>query len=101
MPSPSPCWFVAGITITDETEYALYLKDAASVFSRFEGCYLAVDRCPVLLEGNWLPGRIVLIEFPSKTAFEKWYYSSEYQTLLKHRLKGADCRGFLISGEIR
>ena len=30
-------------------------------------------------EGDWLPRRIVLLEFPSRAAFESFHYGAAYQ----------------------
>ncbi len=50
------------------------------------------------LEGLWDEKRIVLIEFPSKDEMKAWYCSEEYQSILKHRLKAAECDSILING---
>lgn len=89
-------YFVAQITIHDEAEYNKYLDQADEVFSRFRGKYLAVDSNPAVLEGEWNHGRMVLIEFPDEAAFEEWYASPEYQSILQHRLNGAKCDTVLV-----
>ena len=91
-------YFVANIRIKDEAEYQKYIKDVDEVFSKFNGKYLAVDNSPKLLEGNWDYTRNVIISFESKEDFEQWYYSEEYQSILKHRLKGAECDTILTEG---
>jgi len=40
----------------------------------------------------------VLIRFDSKEDFEAWYYSDDYQHILKYRLKGAKCDSILLEG---
>ena len=91
-------YFVAQIEITDTEEYQKYLDKAGEVFRKYNGKYLAVDNNPELLEGDWGKGRTVLIEFPTKNEFLAWYNSSEYQNILKHRLKGAICNAILVEG---
>jgi uncharacterized protein (DUF1330 family) len=92
------CYFIARIYIKDEEEYQKYLDGADAVFSKFGGRYLAVDDGPVFLEGNAESGRIVLIEFPDERELRRWYDSPEYQGILKHRLKAADCSAALVHG---
>jgi len=58
-----------------------------------------VDPEPQVLEGTWDYGRAVVIRFSTKDAFERWYYSEEYQEILYHRLKGADCDTILVQGK--
>lgn len=91
-------YFVAQIQIHDEEEYNKYLNSAESVFRKFEGRYLAVDTNPTVLEGDWAYGRIVIIQFPDRGAFQRWYNSPEYQSILRHRLKAAKCDTLLVKG---
>jgi len=91
-------YFIAQIQITDEEDYQKYLDSSHEVFKCFKGKYLAVDDSPMCLEGFWDNARVVLIEFPAKEDFKTWYYSDEYQHIIKHRLKGAMCNSILISG---
>jgi uncharacterized protein (DUF1330 family) len=92
-------YFIANIRIHDSDEYQKYIKGSESVFMKFSGKYLAVDNRPELLEGQWNYSRSVIIEFPSKEEFNRWYLSPEYQGLLKHRLAAAECDTILVRGE--
>lgn len=91
-------YFIAQIKIDDEEEYQRYLDEAGHVFSRFDGKYLVVDTAPELLEGEWNYSRAVVIRFNSKKDFEQWYYSEEYQKILKHRLSASHCDTILVKG---
>ncbi len=91
-------YFVAQIQIHDDEEYKKYLKDANEVFRKSGGEYLAVDANPTVLEGEWKYGRIVIIQFPDKTAFKRWYESPEYKAILQYRLKAAKCDTVLVKG---
>ena len=84
-------YFVANIKIHDEVEYQKYLNDVDSVFDKYNGRFLILDDKPKVLEGDWEYSRFVLIQFPDKESLEKWYYSEDYQRILKHRLAGAVC----------
>lgn len=92
------CYFVAQISIHDQNEYEKYLEKVDDIFSKFKGEYLAVDEAPKILEGNWNYTKSVLIKFNSKQDFEEWYYSKDYQSILKYRLKASVCDTILIHG---
>lgn len=92
------CYFLAHIDIHDEEEYQKYLKDVDEVFSKFNGTYLAVDANPTTLEGVWSYSRVVLIRFDSESELRRWYESPEYQLILKHRLKAANCDSIIVHG---
>jgi uncharacterized protein (DUF1330 family) len=91
-------YFVAQIRIHDQEEYNQYLEKFDEIFSRYNGEYLAIDESPSLLEGNWNYSKSVLIKFSTKLEFEDWYYSEEYQKILRHRLNSADCDTILLKG---
>lgn len=93
-----PCYFAAQIRINDPVEYDKYVQKVDEVFSLFNGNYLAVDESPVVLEGSWNYTRSVLIRFNSEKDFEDWYYSDNYQEILKHRLNASVCDTILIRG---
>jgi len=89
-------YFIANIKIHDSDGYMKYIEKAGSIFSKYNGRYLAVDNQPEILEGNWNYSRSVIIEFNSKEDFEKWYRSEEYREILKFRLNSADCDTILV-----
>jgi uncharacterized protein (DUF1330 family) len=91
-------YFIAQIRINDETEYQKYIDKSGEVFSKYKGRYLAVDKEPVRLEGNWDYTRTVLITFDNREDFDAWYRSDDYQKILQYRLKAANCDTILIEG---
>lgn len=91
-------YFVAQIRITDEIEYQKYLDNAEDIFRKYKGEYLSVDNNLQIVEGCWNYTRTVLIRFNNKNDFDEWYNSKDYQDILKHRLKAADCDTILIKG---
>jgi len=91
-------YFIAQIRIDNELEYQKYIDKSEKIFGKYNGEYLAVENSPSVLEGSWDYTRSVLIKFKSKIDFENWYYSDDYQKILKHRLKGAHCDSILIKG---
>jgi uncharacterized protein (DUF1330 family) len=91
-------YFVAQIKINDHDEYEKYLENFDEIFSRYNGKYLAIDESPSLLEGHWDYTKSVLVEFNSRDEFEAWYYSEDYQKILKHRLNSAICDTILLKG---
>jgi uncharacterized protein (DUF1330 family) len=91
-------YFVAQIKINDPVEYEKYLDKFDDIFSRYKGDYLAIDESPTLIEGHWDYTKSVLVKFPGKQDFEDWYYSEDYQKILKHRLNSSWCDTILLQG---
>jgi len=50
-----------------------------------------------VLEGNPIEG-IVIAKFPTVKAANDWYYSEAYQSVAKHRQKGAIYQGLVVEG---
>jgi len=91
-------YFIAQIRIEDALEYQRYIDRAGDIFKKYNGEYLSVDNNPQILEGEWNYTRTVLIRFNSYNDFTDWYNSADYQEILKHRLKAADCDTILVKG---
>jgi uncharacterized protein (DUF1330 family) len=89
---------MAQIRIRDDQEYQKYLVKAREIFKRYHGEYLAVDDHPLVLEGKWNCTRAVLIRFDTKDDFNAWYYSDDYQEILKYRMKASDSTALLMDG---
>lgn len=91
-------YFSAQISIHDPDEYERYLETFDAIFSRHRGKILAVDESPTVLEGEWKYTKSVLIRFDSRSDFEDWYFSKDYQQIIKYRLNAAKCDSILIEG---
>lgn len=91
-------YFIANIRIKDQNGYQKYLDKIDEVCDKYNIEYLVVDESPQILEGSWKYTKSVLIKFSSKEDFEKWYFSPEYQKILKHRLNSAECDTILVKG---
>ena len=91
-------YFTAQIKIHDPAEYQKYLDRFDEIFERYKGEYLAIDESPLLLEGNWDYTKSVLVKFETKKDFTDWYYSKDYQDILKYRLYAAKCDSILLEG---
>ncbi|MCI4373010.1 MAG: DUF1330 domain-containing protein [Thermoplasmata archaeon] len=44
---------------------------------------------PQVIEGDWNPPRVIVLEFPNMGALRAWYASEEYAPVLKLRKEGA------------
>jgi len=91
-------YFIAQLKIHDKNTYQKYCEALTPVFDKFNGRYLSIDDAPELLEGEWDYSRLVLIEFPDKESLKRWYYSPEYQEVLKLRLASADADVIVCGG---
>ena len=53
---------------------------------------------PEVIEGDWTPLRIVVLEFPDVETAKAWYNSPEYQEILPIRFEAANDKLLLVPG---
>src|SRR5689334_22394333 len=89
---------VAQLSIHDRGAYERYAAHFMPVLDRYGGRLLAAQDGPEVLEGEWGYDRVVLLEFPDKATFERWWQSPEYQEIAKVRIAGAAGAILLVKG---
>ena len=62
-----------------------YLDAAMKTAAEHGGEYLARGGATTVLEGDWEPERMVIIQFPTMQDLRAWYDSDEYQKWAKVR----------------
>jgi uncharacterized protein (DUF1330 family) len=82
-------YYIGSHLITDAAIFDDYLRQAIPLIERFGGRYLTCAGTHDILEGEWRPNRVVIIEFPSKAAIKAWYQCGEYQPLIALRRSAA------------
>jgi uncharacterized protein (DUF1330 family) len=93
-----PAFLIANIEVLDPTTYAEYKRSVESTISAFGGRYLARGGNIERLEGDWLPHRIVLLEFPSVSQASAWWHSDEYAEAKAIRQRSARTDMFIVEG---
>src|SRR5262245_9581040 len=84
--------------IHDEKAYAAYRASVSSTIARAGGEYLVRGGGVQVLEGNWLPQRVVVVRFDSADAARRWWSSGEYAELKSLRQGSAATRMILVDG---
>lgn len=93
-----PAYLIADIkNVKDEKLFGEYGKVAGPTVGAFGGKLLA-NGAGTVLEGDWQPSRLVVIEFESAEKLRAWYNSPEYQEVLPMRLEASD-GNVIIMGE--
>lgn len=87
-----PAVLIADIDVRDPETYARYRTANPEIVRKFGGRYLAVGREVQVLEGDWVPRRTVIIEFPDMAAIRAFYGSQEYAEIRGIRWQSADSR---------
>ena len=82
-------YWIGEHAITDTTKFEEYLRKAVPMIERFGGRYLTRVGSHEILEGDWKPNRVVIIEFPDIASIKNWYRAPEYQPLIALRRSAA------------
>lgn len=83
--------------ITDTDRFAAYGKATFETLTKHGGKIIA--RSPgEAIEGDWAPDRIVMLQFDDMDALKNWYYSPEYQELVKERQAVSSGRMIFVDG---
>ena len=80
-------YVIFDINVTDPEGYEDYKKLAPPAISKYGGKYIARGGKSEILEGNWNPERVVILEFENIENAKQWIESPEYEEarLLRHK----------------
>ena len=84
--------------IHDEQTYAAYRSRVSPGLLRAGGRYLARGAPVDVLEGDWRPGRLVVVRFDSREAARRWWTSPEYAELKQMRQAATRTNMVLVDG---
>lgn len=93
-----PAYVVVDIQVQDPVRYEEYKLQAGPSVSAFGGRYLARGGAVTRLEGDWTPGRFVILEFPSAARAKEWWDSDLYRPIKALRQASASSRMILVEG---
>lgn len=93
-----PAYIVVEIEVKDPAVFEEYKKLSPATIQQYGGRYLARGGATECLEGDWLPSRLVILEFPSMEQARVWYNSPEYTHAKGYRLRSAGGQMVLTEG---
>ena len=74
-----PAYVIVDIDVKDPVRYERYKELAPPSIAAYGGRYLARGGAAETLEGDWVPSRLVILEFPSLDRAKEWWSSKEYR----------------------
>jgi len=88
-------YVLVDVEVTHAARYDEYRTLAAESVEQYGGRYLVRGGASEVLEGDRVPRRLVVLEFPDAEAARRWYQSPEY-TDAKARRDGAATGSFIL-----
>jgi uncharacterized protein (DUF1330 family) len=86
------------IEVTDPAGYEQCKKRAAATITSHGGRCLTRGGATEVVEGDWVPNRAVIVEFPNMVQLKAWYDSPEYRALLQIRRRTSKSSFVAIEG---
>ena len=93
-----PAYLIVETTITDPEQYEHYKAAAPAALAAYGGRYVARGGETAVLEGEWEPARLVVLEFPDLEAARRFYDSPEYAEARKLREGAARLNMVVVEG---
>ena len=93
-----PAYVIAETDVHDQEQYDRYKAAAPETIAAYGGRYVARGGELDVLEGDWSPPRLVILEFDDLEAARRWYRSSEYQAVKQLRDGAATMRLVAVEG---
>jgi uncharacterized protein (DUF1330 family) len=84
-----PAYLIADIEVHDQDLYAEYRRQVPSLIQQYGGRFIVRAGAHEVLEGDWQPKRVVVIEFPDMATLKSWYTSPEYAKLIALRQRAS------------
>jgi uncharacterized protein (DUF1330 family) len=93
-----PAYLIVETDIHDPEQYERYKAASPAAVAAGGGRFVARGGELAVLEGDWHPERLVVLEFESLEAAKRFYESAEYQEVKKLRDGAANLRMVAVEG---
>jgi uncharacterized protein (DUF1330 family) len=93
-----PAYVIVETDVTDPEQYEKYKAASPGAIEASGGRFLVRGGELGVLEGDWHPSRLVVLEFKDLAAAKLWYRSEVYQEAKKLREGAAHLRMVAVQG---
>jgi uncharacterized protein (DUF1330 family) len=93
-----PAYVIVETDVTDPDQYERYKAASPAAIAACGGRFIVRGGEFVVLEGDWHPSRLVMLEFADLAAATRWYESEVYQEAKKLRAGAARFRAVAVQG---
>lgn len=87
-------YVIANVDVKDPVRYEDYKKMVPASVTQYGGRFIARGGKIDVLEGDWHPSRLVIIEFPNAARAREWWNCAEYAEA--KALRQATSKGTLL-----
>ncbi|HEX7327450.1 MAG TPA: DUF1330 domain-containing protein [Casimicrobiaceae bacterium] len=91
-------YVIVHLEVVDQALYAEYGKAVLATIEAHGGRFLVRGGAVEVFEGDFVPKRVVVLEFPDIDAARHWYRSPEYAPLIAMRKRAARGSLYIVAG---
>ncbi|MGH6709322.1 MAG: DUF1330 domain-containing protein [Bradyrhizobium sp.] len=91
-------YLVLDLSVNDFGGFRRYIAEIPAFIARHSGKYIVQGVQPTIIEGDWQPERVVIIEFPERANAEAFLGDPEIQDLFKVRHDTTTSKLVLVDG---
>lgn len=92
-------YLVLDLTVKDLPEFLPYVEAIPAFIAKHGGRYISKGADPTVIEGDWTPQRLVILEFPSRNDAKAFLADPDAQALFARRHRSTTSRLILVDGE--
>jgi uncharacterized protein (DUF1330 family) len=93
-----PAYLIVETDVTDPEQYEQYKAASPAAVAAGGGRFVVRGGELAVLEGDWTPKRLVVVEFEDIEAAKRFYESAEYQAAMKLREGAANLNMVAVEG---
>ena len=93
-----PAYLIANIEVTAPVAYEEYRRLAPAAIAAHDGRYFARGGATIVLEGEFTPHRLMILEFSDMAKLKAFHESPEYQPLVAMRNSAARSSFVAVEG---
>ncbi|MBV8064254.1 MAG: DUF1330 domain-containing protein [Actinobacteria bacterium] len=93
-----PAYVIVEVDVLDPEQYEKYRAASPEAVAAGGGKFIARGGELAVLEGDWNPSRLVVLEFPDLESAKRWYDSEAYREARKLREGAADFHMVAVQG---
>lgn len=91
-------YLVLDFSVRDLPEFRTYISSIPAFIEKHGGRYIVRGVEPAVMEGDWRPDHMVILEFPSSQAAKDFLGDPEAQELFAVRHRSTDSKLVLVEG---
>ncbi|MXW29220.1 MAG: DUF1330 domain-containing protein [Gammaproteobacteria bacterium] len=93
-----PAYLIANVDVQDADSYAGYGAQVPGTLEAYGGRFVVRGGASEVLEGEFQPKRVVVLEFPDMETLKAWYDSDAYQGIVGIRWEAATASVIAVEG---